>query len=83
VSTSDPIKKITLHSGKTRYRFVIDVGRKPDGRRDQRTYALDTRKEARAEYARIKHETGRGTYVRPGKNLGRRIPRRMVDVGHP
>ncbi|SCL73549.1 site-specific integrase [Micromonospora peucetia] len=67
MSTSDPIKKVTLRSGKTRYRFVIDVGRKPDGRRDQRTYTFDTRKEAKAEYARIKHETDRGTYVKPGK----------------
>ncbi|MFK3984517.1 tyrosine-type recombinase/integrase [Micromonospora sp. NPDC050397] len=67
MSSSDPIKKITLKSGKTRYRFVIDVGRKANGQRDQRTYTFDTRKEARAEYARIKHETDRGTYVRPGK----------------
>ncbi|MFJ8691108.1 tyrosine-type recombinase/integrase [Micromonospora wenchangensis] len=67
MSASDPIKKVTLRSGKTRYRFVLDVGRKPDGRRDQRTYTFDTRKEARAEYARIKHETDRGTYVKPGK----------------
>lgn len=48
MSTSDPIKKVTLRSGKTRYRFVIDVGRKPDGRRDQRTYTFDTRKEAKS-----------------------------------
>ncbi|MEU7957095.1 tyrosine-type recombinase/integrase [Micromonospora humida] len=66
MSSSDPIKKITLKNGKTRYRFVIDVGRKANGRRDQRTYTFDTKKEARAEYARIKHETDRGTYVRPG-----------------
>ena len=67
MSQSDPIKKITLKNGKTRYRFVIDVGPKTDGRRDQRTYTFDTRKEAKAEYARIKHETDRGTFVRPGK----------------
>ena len=67
MSSSDPIKKITLRNGKTRYRFVIDVGRKADGRRDQRTYTFDTKKEAKAEYARIKHETDRGTFVRPGK----------------
>ncbi|GAA0400657.1 hypothetical protein GCM10009541_49760 [Micromonospora gifhornensis] len=67
MSSSDPIKKITLRNGKTRYRFVLDVGRKPDGRRDQWTYTFDTKKEVRAEYARIKHETDRGTYVRSGK----------------
>ncbi|TCB90477.1 site-specific integrase [Micromonospora zingiberis] len=67
MSQSDPIKKITLKNGRTRYRFVIDVGRKADGRRDQRTYTFDTKKEAKAEFARIKHETDRGTFVRPDK----------------
>lgn len=67
MNSSDPIKKVTLKNGKTRYRFVIDVGRKADGRRDQRTYTFDTKKEAKAEYVRIKHETDRGTFVRPGK----------------
>lgn len=67
MGTSDPIKKIKLRTGKTRYRFVVDVGRKADGRRDQRTYTFDTQREAKAEYARIKHELNQGTYVRPGK----------------
>ncbi|MGN9808129.1 site-specific integrase [Micromonospora sp. BQ11] len=60
---SEPIKKITLRNGRTRYRFVIDVGRKPDGRRDQRTYTYDTLKEARDERAKILAELAKGTYV--------------------
>lgn len=63
----DPIKKIELADGRTRYRTVVDVGTKPDGRRDQRTYTFDTLKEARAERARIIAETHAGTYVRPVK----------------
>ncbi len=38
-----------------KYRFVVDVGRGPDGRRRQRTYTFDRRKDAEAELARIGH----------------------------
>lgn len=62
---ADPIKRVELKNGTVRYRFVIDVGRKADGRRDQRTHTFDTRNQAKAEYARVRHETDRGTYVRP------------------
>ncbi|SCL17686.1 Phage integrase, N-terminal SAM-like domain [Micromonospora nigra] len=64
---ADPIKKVTLASGAIRYRFVIDVGRKPDGRRDQRTYTCDSLKEARAKRARIIADRASGTFVRPEK----------------
>lgn len=65
---SDLIKKIELAGGKVRYRFVIDIGRDPKtGRRRQLTKTYDTKKEARAEYARIKHQTGEGTFVAPDK----------------
>ncbi|GLY55010.1 tyrosine-type recombinase/integrase [Lentzea sp. NBRC 102530] len=63
----DPIKKIELKDGTIRYRFVIDVGRDPDGKRKQLTKTYDTRKEARAEYAKIKHQTDEGTFVGPDK----------------
>jgi integrase len=45
----------------------VDVGRKPDGKRDQRTFTYDTLREARAERARIISEHAKGTYVRPAK----------------
>lgn len=65
---TDPIKRVELKDGRVRYRFVIDVGRDPDtGRRQQETHTFDTKREAKTEYARIKHETDRGTYVRPSK----------------
>lgn len=65
---SDPIKKIELADGTTRYRFVVDVGRDPKtGKRKQLTKTYDTRREANAEYARIKHQTGEGTFVAPSK----------------
>jgi len=62
-----PIKRIELKSGQVRYRFTIDVGRKPDGKRDQDTFTFDTLTEAKSEYARIKHQTDRGTFVRTTK----------------
>lgn len=65
---SDPIKKVKLKDGKVRYRFVVDIGRDPEtGKRQQKTFTFDTKREARAEYDKIRHETNEGTYVRPAK----------------
>jgi integrase len=64
---SEPIKTVVLADGSTKYRFVIDVGKKPDGRRDQRTYTYEKLKQARAERARIISERARGTYVATSK----------------
>lgn len=64
---TDPIKKVELANGRTRYRFVVDVGKKVDGKRDQRTFTYDTLKEARAERARIISESAQGRYVKPSK----------------
>lgn len=64
---TDPIKRIELADGRVRYRFVVDVGRKADGKRDQRTFTYDTMREARAERARIISESAKGTYVKPTK----------------
>lgn len=63
----DPIKRVELADGRVRYRFVVDVGKKPDGKRDQRTFTHDSLKEARAERARIISESAKGTYVKPTK----------------
>ncbi len=61
------IKKVVLRNGKTRYRFVIDVGRDTDGKRKQMTCTFDTVKEAREELARIKHQTTTGEFIAPSK----------------
>ena len=61
----EPIRKITLGDGKVRYRLVVDVGRDEQGKRKQITRTFDKLKDARAELSRIRHETDRGTYVRP------------------
>lgn len=66
---SDPIKKIVLSDGRVRYRFVIDVGVKPDGRRDQRTYTFDKLGEARTERARMIAERADGTLVKRDRGL--------------
>ncbi|MFE2245293.1 tyrosine-type recombinase/integrase [Streptomyces lavendulae] len=64
---SDPISKITLKDGTTRYRFVTDGPRRPDGRRRQIRKTFDTKKEARDELARIRHQSATGTYIVPTK----------------
>ncbi|MCO1579131.1 Arm DNA-binding domain-containing protein [Crossiella sp. SN42] len=64
----DPIEKIELKDGTTRYRFVIDIGRDPaTGKRRQLTKTYDTKKAARAEYAKVKRQTDEGTFVGPDK----------------
>jgi integrase len=65
VRKSDPIKKVTLQDGSTRYRFVIDIGRKPDGSRQQKTYTYETLTKAKAERANIIAEKAKGTFVAP------------------
>jgi integrase len=65
---SDPIKKVTLTGGKVRWRFVVDVGRDPaTGRRRQITKTYDTKREAKAEYDRMRHQAREGTLILPSK----------------
>lgn len=65
---SDPIKKITLKDGRTRYRFVVDIGDNPTtGKRRQKTFTFDLKKEARAELDRVRHKSRDGSFVVPSK----------------
>jgi integrase len=64
---TDPIRKITTKAGETRYRFIVDVGKRPDGKRDQRCFTFRTMKEARAERAKIISDRSRGTLVKRTK----------------
>ncbi|WP_149830085.1 tyrosine-type recombinase/integrase [Streptomyces tailanensis] len=63
----DPIKKLVLQDGTVRYRFVTDGPRKANGKRRQVTKTFATRKEARDELARIRHQSKTGEYVAPTK----------------
>ncbi|MEV5678558.1 site-specific integrase [Streptomyces sp. NPDC052179] len=61
------IKKVVAR-GKTRYRFVVDVGVNPaTGKRRQLTVTKDTLTEAKNEMARIQHQQATGTFVAPSK----------------
>ena len=62
---TEPIRKIRLKDGTERYRVVVDVGKRPDGRRAQRTRTFDTRRQARAWLAEVRTEVNRSVYVRP------------------
>jgi integrase len=63
----EPIRKLTLADGSVRYRLVVDIGRDANGKRQQITRTFDKLKEARAELSRVRHQTDRGTYVRPSQ----------------
>ena len=64
---SEPIRKIKLKDGSVRYRVVVDVGDRPDGRRDQHTSTHRTRKDAREWLTQTRSAVTSGAYVRPVK----------------
>jgi integrase len=64
---TDPIKKITTKAGETRYRFVVDMGKRPDGGRDQRCFTYTKLGEARAARAKIIADRDNGTLVKRSK----------------
>jgi integrase len=61
------IRSRTLPDGRKRYWFRVDVGRGPDGKRIQEYRTFDRRADAVKALARIQHESGQGTYVRPSR----------------
>ncbi|MGH7743322.1 MAG: tyrosine-type recombinase/integrase [Candidatus Dormibacteria bacterium] len=64
---SPTIKPVTV-DGKTKYRFVVDIGRDPmTGKRRQLTRTYDLRREAQGELAKILNETNKGSYATPTK----------------
>ncbi len=63
---TDPIKKITTRAG-TKYRFIIDLGKRPDGKRDQKCYTFDKYTDARSARAKIISDRKAGTLVKPTK----------------
>jgi integrase len=58
-----PAIKTIEAGGKKRYRFVVDVGRSPEGKRLQRTYTFDRKKDAQNELAKITHTVITGEFV--------------------
>ncbi len=62
---NEPIRKVKLKDGTVRYRLVVDIGRDDSGKRQQLTRTFDRLKDARAELSRIRHETDKGTFVKP------------------
>lgn len=64
---SPKIKEIQV-GGRTRFRFVVDIGRDPaTGKRRQLTKTFDGKREAEKQLAKILNEVGNGSYVQPGK----------------
>lgn len=57
----DPITRITLKGGRTRYRFVIDVGTK--GQRKQQTHTCDALREAKDLRAQMLADKSKGKVV--------------------
>lgn len=63
----EPIRKVMLADGSTRWRCVVDVGRSRDGRRRQSTRTFVTMKEAKAFVSSTRVLVTSGTYVAPSE----------------
>lgn len=89
---AEPINVHVAANGKTSYWFQVDVGVRPDGKRDRRRFTYDTKTEARREYRRITTEVAEGRYVAPAKTTvaefltawlaGRRDVRKVTVQGY-
>jgi integrase len=79
---SDPIRKITTKAGEVRYRFIVDVGKRPDGKRDQRCYTFRTMKDARSARAKIIADKDAGKLVKPTKVTFDDLCQRWLDSRH-
>jgi hypothetical protein len=64
---SDPVKSGTRPDGSSMWWFRIDAGRNISGKRVQVYRSFDTKKEARAEYARIVREVHEQRFAAPDK----------------
>jgi integrase len=64
---TDPIKKIITKGGETRYRFIVDLGKRPDGSRHQKCYTYEKYGEAKAARAKIITNRRDGVLVKPTK----------------
>jgi len=67
---AEPIREVKAADGTVRWRVVVDAGHHPDGRRRQVTSTHRTKREARAQLAKIRADVARGNYVpRDGETL--------------
>jgi integrase len=57
------IKTITLAGGRKRYRFVIELPHGPGEKRHQETHTFERLSDAKAELARLTHQSGTGEYA--------------------
>jgi integrase len=72
---SPKIKPIQV-GDRTRYRFVVDIGTDPmTGKRRQKTYTFDRRRDAQSELAKILHQVNKKTFTAPAKiTVGEYLP---------
>jgi integrase len=68
------IRKMVAKNGDVKYRLIIDMGERPDGKRDQRCETFNRLGDAKARQAEIKDGRRKGNLVKPSKiTLGKAI----------
>jgi Phage integrase, N-terminal SAM-like domain len=78
----DPIRKITTSTGEIKYRFVIDMGKRPDDGRDQRCFTFTKYQEARAKRASIIAARQSKTLIKPTKTRFDELAQQWLDSRH-
>lgn len=74
----EPIRLVETRTG-WRYRLVVDIGEREDGRRRQHTETVDTLTEARERIAEIRADVKRGTYNAPDRTTFDALSARWLD----
>ncbi len=78
----DPIKKIKTKSGEIRYRFIIDEGKGPDGKRRQRCYTYNKQGDARAARAKIISDRKDGKLIKRTNTTFDELCQQWLDSKH-
>ncbi|AWB90862.1 hypothetical protein C3E78_00680 [Aeromicrobium chenweiae] len=74
----EPIRLVETRTG-WRYRLVLDVGEREDGRRRQHTETLDTLTAARERVSEIRADVKRGTYNAPDRTTFEALCARWLE----
>ncbi len=61
------IQRVELKNGEVRWRFRIDLGPGPNGKRRQRTLTFRTEAEAIDEQAKLRTDVREGSYIEPSR----------------
>jgi integrase len=76
------IRRVTTSKGEVRYRLIVDMGERADGKRDQRCETFTRLGDAKARQSEIKNSREKRTLVKPTKTTFDELCQRWLDSRH-